>query len=327
MARDDERAAGVGVRGAALERLRAQPAAQESGHERIARTEHVEHLHRKAATHDAALDGVGNGSREHDAAHRPALEHEGRRRQPPQRAQRGRRVGRAAGDVDLLLRPDDQVAVRHDGLEVLADAVGGDEPPLAPAVTGEAPQHRPVVDVQHDLRAGRTREPHRRPARVVGARRRQVRARDEQRAGRGDERCVEVLLSDCHVGAVFAIEDQREGVPVADAEEDERREPTRIGDDVADVDARGGQGLANEAAVVLVADPCEHRRLEPEPRATHRGVRGRAAEVLGERLHVLEPPADLLTIEVHRGAADANHVEGAAGAHAAAFAPPLRSAR
>src|SRR4029079_1009166 len=73
VARDDERAAGVGVGGAALARLAAQPAAPEAGHEGVAGAEDVEHLDRKAGADDAVLEVRSDLAGEDDAAHRPLL--------------------------------------------------------------------------------------------------------------------------------------------------------------------------------------------------------------------------------------------------------------
>ena len=60
------------------------------------------------------------------------------------------RIGGAAGDVNLLLGADDHVAERQHRLQMLGDAVRGDEALLAEAVPGEAPEHRPVVDIEDD---------------------------------------------------------------------------------------------------------------------------------------------------------------------------------
>ena len=51
--------------------------------------------------------------------------------------------------------------------------------------------------------------------------------------GRGDVGLVDVGLVERHVGAVLAVEDQREGLLVADAEDDQRGQPLRVGDDAA----------------------------------------------------------------------------------------------
>ena len=90
-------------------------------------------------------------------------------------------------------------------------------------------------------------------------------AAEEKRLGRGDEVAVEIALLDRHVGAVLAIEDQREGVAVANAEDDERGQALRIGLDVAGIDAFRFQGLADEAAHMFVADTGDERRPQPQP--------------------------------------------------------------
>ena len=309
VARDDQRAAGVRVGAAARERLVAQPAAQEAGHERIAGAEHVEDLDRKAGAGEAVVEALRDRAVEDDAAHRAALHHQGRGAQRAQRAQRRQRVARAAGDPDLFFGADDQVAVRNDLLELPADRRRFDVALLAEAGARQTPEHRPVVDVEHDPRR---LSPCVRDGGFAGgerARLRQVRARQQQGARRADEGGVEVGRVDRHVGAAVAVEDQRKGVGVADAEEDQRGQPLRIGLHVRDVDAFGGQLLAHEAAVVLVADAGQHRRLQAEAGHADRGVGRRAAEVLRERAHVLEPTADLLAVQVDRGAPHADHVE------------------
>ena len=92
-------------------------------------------------------------------------------------------------------------------------------------------------------------------------------------------------------------------------EEDERGEPLRVGLHVRHVDALGGERLAHEAAVVLVADAREHRHLEPEAARAYAGIGRAAAEVLGEAGLVLQARADLLAVEVDRGAPHADQIE------------------
>ena len=53
--------------------------------------------------------------------------------------------------------------------------------------------------------------------------------------------------------------------------------------------------------------------FQPEPRRADGDVGRAAADGLGEGRHVLQPPADLLAIEVDGGAADGDDVEGVAG--------------
>ncbi len=70
-----------------------------------------------------------------------------------------------------------------------------------------------------------------------------------------------------------------------------------------------GQRLAHEAAHVLVADAGQHRDLEAEAGQPDGDVAGRAAEVLGEMLRVLEARAALEAVEIDRGAAEADEVD------------------
>jgi hypothetical protein len=114
VARDDERAAGVGVGAAVGERLAFEPAAQEAGHEGVAGAEDVEHLDREARALQARPRCRRDRVLEDDAAHRPALDDERRRGELAQAAQRGEGVAGAAGDADLLLGADEQVAVGDD---------------------------------------------------------------------------------------------------------------------------------------------------------------------------------------------------------------------
>lgn len=67
---------------------------------------------------------------------------------------------------------------------------------------------------------------------------------------------------------MLAVKDVRERVFAADAEDDKSRQPLRVGDHIADVHAFGCQGFANEAAHLFVPDPCQHGRLDAQPRQT-----------------------------------------------------------
>ena len=67
------------------------------------------------------------------------------------------------------------------------------------------------------------------------------------------------VLGEPHVGAVLAVEDQRELLVVADAEDDERGQPLGVDLHAARVHPLAGKLLEDEAAHVLVADPGDHR--------------------------------------------------------------------
>ena len=140
-----------------------------------------------------------------------------------------------------------------------------------------------------------------------------MRAREAHGFGRRDVALVDVVLDEPHVGAVVAIEDQREALVVLHAEDRERGEALRVGLHAAGVDALAHELLADEAPEMLVADAGDEPGLEAEPRCPDRGVGRAAADRLRERRHILEPPADLLSVEVDGGAADGDDVER--GAH------------
>ena len=311
--RHREGAAGIGPGAGGLQRLVAQPAAQEAGHEGVAGAEHVVDLDRKAGPGHAFLETNRNGAGKDDAAHRAALADERRGRERPDGAQGREGILRSAEDVQLLFRADDEVAIGHDRLQVRRHRVGADVALLAGAVAGEAPQVRAVIDVEGDAPAGGLGGRDRLAAHGVDGGRRQMRARDADRLGGGDEGLVDILHGQRHVGAVLAVEDEREALVVADPESDERGEPVRIGLDAGDGDALADQLLADEAAEGLVADGGDHGALEPEPRRADRRVGRAAADRLGERRHVLEPPADLLAVEIDRRAADGDDVEDRRG--------------
>ena len=265
---------------------------------------------------NASSSDRGIATVDHRAAHRPALDHERGRRHEAHGVERRDDVGVASGDREFLLGADHEVEERQDALQVRGDRVARDEAGLAVAALGEAPQHRPVVDVEHGAHVVPARALERRRAHAVHVRRREMRAGDEQRLRLREEILGDVVFGHRHVGAVLAIEDQRERVAVLDAEHDGRGEPRRVDADVRDVAAFARERLREEAAHRVVADARRHRRLEAEPRAAERGVGRRAAEVLGEARDVFEPRADLLRVEIDGETAEADDVEAPAGGKA-----------
>ena len=109
------------------------------------------------------------------------------------------------------------------------------------------------------------------------------------------------------------------GAVVAHAENDQRRQPVGIGDDAIDGDALAHELLADEAPHLLVADAGDEPGLEAEPRGADGGVGGAAADRLGEGGHVLQPPADLLSVEIDGRPADGDHVEAGRCGHRRTF--------
>ena len=223
--------------------------------------------------------------------------------------QRRERIVGAARDHHLLFGADDEIALGQDGGETLRDLARLDVTLLARAMAGEPPQVRPVVDVEHNLAPGGAGDPHRLELRGGGIGAREMRAAHQHRLGAFDVSRIDVALVERAVGAIVAIEDQREGLFVADAEQHERGEPHRIGVDSGDVDALAFALLANESAHVLVADAGDEAAFQPEPRRADGDIGRTAADGLGEARHVLEAAADLRAIEIDRRAADGDDVQ------------------
>ena len=139
---------GIGPGGARRIVLAAEPAAQEAGHEAVARPQHIIDLDGEARADQPLVEGIRNGVRVNHAAHRPALQHDDGLRQLADDAQRFQRVFGARRDVHFLFRTDDQVAVGQDRLHVLGHLVRLDVAFLAGTKPRKAPQVRPVVDVE-----------------------------------------------------------------------------------------------------------------------------------------------------------------------------------
>ena len=164
-------------------------------------------------------------------------------RQRADAAERGEIVLLAGGDVDLLLGADDQVAVGKHRLQMLRHLVGADVALLARRVAGKAPEVRAVVDVERDLAPGGARDPHRLLLRRGRSGLGEMRAGHHDRAGGADEALVDVGFGERHVGAVLAIEEQRERAVVLDREDGERGQPLRV-----DLDAVERHAFALQAA-------------------------------------------------------------------------------
>ena len=193
---------------------------------------------------------------------------------------------------------------------MLGDVVRLDVALFARAMAGKAPEIGAVVDVEHDLAAMLAlamRIALRWAASVLGL-----------------AKCVPVTstapaeatksssMSASHerrVGAIVAVEDQREGLVVLDREQHQRGQPLRVGGDAVERHAFARHLLADEAAHLLVADAGDEPRFEAEPRRADGDVGRAAAHRLGEGGDVLEPRADLLAVEIDRAAADGDDVE------------------
>jgi hypothetical protein len=126
---------------------------------------------------------------------------------------------------------------------------------------------------------------------------------DDGAGARGDEGLVDVVLASAMSAQFGRGRRSAKRLIGLDREEHQRGQPRVVGDDARRRHALARQLLLDEAAHLLVADPGDQRRFEPQPRRADGDVRGAAADRLGEGADILEPPADLLTVEVDRRAA------------------------
>ena len=171
------------------------------------------------------------------------------------------------------------------------------------------PEIGPVIDIERHLAAELPRQLHRRKAgagHAVGA---EMRAGHQNGPCRGDEVGIDVLFRDRHVGAVLAIEDQRKLLAVPDSENDERRQPFRVGDDMACINPLAVKRLADEPAHMFVANAGDHSRLQAKARAADTDIGRAATDIFRKAGHILEPTADLAAIEIDGRPADADHIQ------------------
>jgi hypothetical protein len=136
-----------------------------------------------------------------------------------------------------------------------------------------------------------------------------VGAVDQHRRRALDEGRIDVADVQRHVGAVLAVEDQREGVRIADAQKDQGGQAVGIRDHPVGDDALAFKLFADEPAEMVGADPGQQAGVQAQPRGAHGRVGRAAADVFGERGHVLEPPTDLLAVQVDARTADGDQIE------------------
>jgi hypothetical protein len=115
-----------------------------------------------------------------------------------------------------------------------------DVPAISGIVTRKPPQIGAVIDIQRRARAVLACQPQGLQHRRFGARVAEMRAGDGHASRFGDEGRVNVVFAQRHVGTVLAIEDQREPVLIADAQQNQRRQAFRVGPDASHIDALGG---------------------------------------------------------------------------------------
>ena len=309
-------------------RLIAQVAAQEAGEERIPGAEHVVDLDLHPARDQPVLEPLRRPAGEHDAALCAALADDDGVRGRTDAAHGLEGVLDPRGDVQLLLGPHDQIAVGQHAGQRLGHARRARVAAGTGGVAAQAPQIGPVVDVEEHLAAVRLLQLDRLALRPRPLRQREVRAGDEDGGRGGDEILVDVVLAQGAVGAVVAVEDERECLLVAYAEQHERGEALTVHHEPAGVDALARQLLAHEAAHGLLAHAADEGRLQPEARSTDRDVGGTATDGPGKRRDVLQATADLLPVKVDADTPDGDEIKLSVHAAACAAAwmpaqPPL----
>jgi hypothetical protein len=201
--------------------LAPEPAAQEARHEAVAGAQHIVDLDREALADNAVLDARRNGVGKDDAAHGAALQDDGSLGDGAHLAQSGERVLLAAGNMHFFFRADDEIAIGENRLQAFRDLVRFDVALLARGMAGETPEIGPVVDVENDAPAMRLGDGHRLLLRGMGVRACEMRAGDKDGAARADEVGIDIGFRKRAVGAIIAIEDEREGLVVLDREQDE----------------------------------------------------------------------------------------------------------
>ena len=133
--------------------------------------------------------------------------------------------------------------------------------------------------------------------------------RGDHGAGAGNEAFVHVLRAQRHIGAILAVENQRELVLIANAEQHQRGQPLRVGEDAGDVDALLHQFLAQETAHMLVANLGQQRRTQAQPRGARCHIGGGAADVFLETAHILQTATDLRAVKVNGRTPDGDEVQ------------------
>lgn len=177
----------------------------------------------------------------------------------------------------------------------------------------QSPEIGPVVDVEHHLAAVRLGDADRLPLGSGSAVTGEMRAGDNDRAGRGDEGLVDVPLVQRHVGAVGAHEDHRRDAFGLDRKQNQRSEARGVRLHALDRHALAHELFADEGAHLLAADTGQQRRLQPKPRRADRDVGRAAADGLGEGCDVFQARPDLLAVEIDGRASDRDDVERAGG--------------
>ena len=179
---------------------------------------------------------------------------------------------------------------------------------VACAARGQAPQHGAVVNVQHTRYAMFFGISQSRLGSAPCGGRGQMGAGNGQRTALSDKGLTDLARIYGHVGTVFAHEQQRKGVAVFQAEQDQRGETFRVDLHLADVATFALQRFRQKAPHLLVAHTRNHGATQAQACHAKREVGRAATEVLGHAAGVLQPAAELLGIQVNRQTPQAGQI-------------------
>ncbi|MDT4855661.1 hypothetical protein FQZ97_900240 [compost metagenome] len=111
---------------------------------------------------------------------------------------------------------------------------------------------------------------------------RQMRASGEYTSGLGNEVRIDIVFAKRHVGAVFAIEDEREMFLITDAKDHQRCQALRIGDDTARIHTFTRKFTQQKAPHMLVTDAGYECRFEAQSSSASRDIGGGATDIFVE---------------------------------------------
>ena len=125
--RHHQRTAGVGIAARLLPSLIVEIAAQQTGHKRIPRPQHVQHLYAYAGDRQAIVQPGRDRVGIHRAAECTALADQRRVTHAANLRQRLQCIGTAARDMKLLLGADNHIKKMQHLLQLTGDLIGGDK--------------------------------------------------------------------------------------------------------------------------------------------------------------------------------------------------------
>ncbi len=137
MSRDRKSPAGIGEFEAGRPVFILQPAAQKPGHEPVTRTKHVENVNREPFAALSLVEAVRDWAFENHCSHGATFADQCRIRYCAHGFQRLKRVCRAASNMKLFFRADDQVEQMQGRLQFGRNSCGFDKTIFAVAMTGK----------------------------------------------------------------------------------------------------------------------------------------------------------------------------------------------